>query len=88
MKFMLTPTPRLSRARADFLCSVYTVIDRYTSYSGEVTTIIRVIGWATFEVAAIKPSSPTNRDLRLRQTNGLFVATGYTLQRLARSTSG
>jgi uncharacterized protein (TIGR03435 family) len=36
----------------------------------------------TFEVAAIKLSNPDNRDLRLQQTNGLFVATGYTLQRL------
>jgi uncharacterized protein (TIGR03435 family) len=36
----------------------------------------------TFEVAAIKPTNPDNRDLRLRQTNGLFVASGYTLQRL------
>jgi uncharacterized protein (TIGR03435 family) len=33
-------------------------------------------------VAAIKPSNPDNRDLGLHQTNGLFVATGYTLQRL------
>lgn len=88
MKFMLAPTPRLS-GRERFPVVVFTpLFDRYTSYSGEITTIIRVIGWATFEVAAIKPSSPTNRDLRLRQTNGLFVATGYTLQRLARSTSG
>ena len=37
---------------------------------------------ATFEVAAINPTHPDNRDLGLHQTNGLFVATGFTLQRL------
>jgi uncharacterized protein (TIGR03435 family) len=36
----------------------------------------------TFEVAAIKPTNPDKRDLGLHKTNGLFVATGYTLQRL------
>jgi uncharacterized protein (TIGR03435 family) len=36
----------------------------------------------TFEVAAIKPSNPDNRDLGLHQTNGSFIATGYSLYRL------
>jgi bla regulator protein BlaR1 len=36
----------------------------------------------TFEVAAIKPSNPNTRDLGLHRTGGMFVATGFTLQRL------
>lgn len=57
-----------------------------------ITSAILVSGFAfsqtppaaslAFEVAAIKPSNPENHDLRLRQTNSAFVATGYTLQRL------
>jgi uncharacterized protein (TIGR03435 family) len=36
----------------------------------------------TFEVAAIKPTNPDSRDVRLHQNNGSFRVTGYMLQAL------